>query len=321
MLGFLSFLAFICFIAFIVSIFMLIVCFIKKQKKKPLVILSAVSVIALLGLSVPISDLYEPSESSSKVTGKSIYAEIEQTESPEPIASQTPEISSTDEPSASANTPSSEPTMPEQTVAPETTEKPSNAPPTKEPTASPKSYNNTVAWAKYLKLGISESDMVDIYHTYEKTWKAARIAKKYNITKKQVSSIYSFMLTNYGDVAAASVGRSLPSKYSLEYGKLEEVNSIGSIIVIKAKIESNLTNKLTIEQNYYDVCGLIQDQGLDVYDEVQYWAIADMTNGEEAKVISFDVPKQTINGIVSETVLPNQLEDYLNNLWIHPSLR
>lgn len=111
--------------------------------------------------------------------------------------------------------------------------------------------------------------------------------------------------------------------YTILHGQLESVyvNDADSIAVVKAKIEPNLTNRMTILQNYYNVCDLIKNQGLDSFSEVQYWAVADMTSGDESKVISFDVSKSTIDGIVSGTVLPNELEDYVDNLWILPSLK
>ena len=78
---------------------------------------------------------------------------------------------------------------------------------------------------------------------------------------------------------------------------------------------------MTIEQNYYNVCDLIKNQGLDAYDEVQYWAVADTTSGDEAKVISFTVPKSVIAKIASGNFPDNTLGDYVEDLWIHPSLK
>ena len=53
---------------------------------------------------------------------------------------------------------------------------------------------------------------------------------------------------------------------------------------------------------------------------MQYWAVADMTNGEEAKVISFDLDKNTINNVYDEKIVENQIGNYVNNLFIHASL-
>lgn len=78
MLGFLSFLAFAFFIAFLVSLVLIVVRSVKKQPRKPFVILAAVSVVAVLGLSVPISQMYVPTE---KPAAASETADVEQGES------------------------------------------------------------------------------------------------------------------------------------------------------------------------------------------------------------------------------------------------
>ena len=58
------------------------------------------------------------------------------------------------------------------------------------------------------------------------------------------------------------------------------------------------------------------------YDEIQYWVVADMTDGSEQKVVSFTVPKATIDMVASaERFADNTLGDYVDELWIHQSLR
>lgn len=66
MLGILSFLAFACGISFVVSVVMLVVRSVKRNPRKPFVILAVVSVVAFLGLSVPISQMYVPPEKPSE---------------------------------------------------------------------------------------------------------------------------------------------------------------------------------------------------------------------------------------------------------------
>ena len=82
-----------------------------------------------------------------------------------------------------------------------------------------------------------------------------------------------------------------------------------------------MTNNLTVEQNYFNVGDLIKNHGFNTCEELQYWAVADMTSGEEVKVISFDLDKDTINNLYNEKIFENQLEDYVDNLFIHISLK
>lgn len=91
--------------------------------------------------------------------------------------------------------------------------------------------------------------------------------------------------------------------------------------VIKAKIESSYSNKATIDQNFYNVEDFIKNQNGTKYDEIQYWAVADMSSGEEAKVISFTLDKDIINKIYNTEIPLNQLQDYLSDIWILPSLQ
>ena len=110
----------------------------------------------------------------------------------------------------------------------------------------------------------------------------------------------------------------------LEYGELLELNENeidgAAVAVVKAKIDSQASNKMTIDQNYYTVVDLIQNQGFDKYDEIQYWAVADMTDGSESKVIAFTLDKDLIDRIAAGSFPANTLGDYVTDLWILPSL-
>ena len=65
MLGMLSFLFLLCAAAFVVFTALLIIRSVKKQPKKPFVIMAAASFILAIGLTMPISSLYKPSEKTS----------------------------------------------------------------------------------------------------------------------------------------------------------------------------------------------------------------------------------------------------------------
>lgn len=107
----------------------------------------------------------------------------------------------------------------------------------------------------------------------------------------------------------------------LKYGELLDVNINDKILIIKAKISPSYNNKATIKQNGFNVEDIILNQGGDLFDEIQYWAVADMTNGDESKVISFTLTKDQINAIKNKQLLGNKLVDQANDVWILPSLR
>lgn len=111
---------------------------------------------------------------------------------------------------------------------------------------------------------------------------------------------------------------------SVKFGTLLDVNpdggGEGNTLVIKVKIEPNLTNEMTISQNYHNVIDIVKDQKCDSYDSIDYWAVADMTDGSEGKVISFTLDKSVINGIKEGNIVATTLKDYLTDLWILPSL-
>ncbi|MFR5877061.1 MAG: hypothetical protein ACLUFN_11305 [Eubacterium sp.] len=112
------------------------------------------------------------------------------------------------------------------------------------------------------------------------------------------------------------------SKLQLQFGTLLDftVNN-DNVAVIKAKITPSYNNKATINQNYHSIETLAKEGVLSGYSEVQYWAVADMTNGNEEKVISFTVSSDLVSKLEKEQVAAIQLGDYVEDLWVHPSLR
>ena len=106
-----------------------------------------------------------------------------------------------------------------------------------------------------------------------------------------------------------------------DYGELLDLTETDGVCVLKYKITSSATKKMTVNQNYYTVVNFIKDGGGDQYNEIQYWAVADMQDGSESKVISFTVSKELIEKVKAGTVLPTQMGDYVDELWILSSLR
>lgn len=111
------------------------------------------------------------------------------------------------------------------------------------------------------------------------------------------------------------------NSYSIKHGEFLSANINEDILVIKAKIEPNLNNKLTISQNGFNVEDIIKSQGGDQFNEIQYWAVADMTDGSESKVISFTLNKDLIDSVKSGDTPANQIIDKAADVWILPSLQ
>ena len=107
----------------------------------------------------------------------------------------------------------------------------------------------------------------------------------------------------------------------LKFGELLSVSETDGIVAIKARIEASYSNKATVDQNYFNVCEFIRSTNMEGVESVSYWAVAKMTSWNEEKVIAFDVPRVTIDAILSGSLADNQLGDHVDNLFIHPSLQ
>lgn len=112
-----------------------------------------------------------------------------------------------------------------------------------------------------------------------------------------------------------------PASFSVRHGDLLEAKIVDTSLILKAKIQPSYSNKATIDQNYYNVCDVIRKQGGDAFDEIQYWAVADMADGSEGKVISFTVGSDLISVIAAGPFADNMLGNYLSDLWVLPSLK
>lgn len=131
----------------------------------------------------------------------------------------------------------------------------------------------------------------------------------------------SFVL-NVASLTDADAGPLDTGDLALLHGDLVGVNYGGNgVVVVKGKISALLNNKQTVSQNYFSVCDLIKEHGFDTCQELQYWAVADMSDGSEAKVISFTLDRATIEGVAGGSIVDNQLGDYVTDLYIHPSLQ
>lgn len=125
--------------------------------------------------------------------------------------------------------------------------------------------------------------------------------------------------TERADDSLPSAAKSSGIK-SINHGEMLEFNEYDGGVVIKVKIKQSYSNKTTISQNYFNIDDLIVNQGCSKYDEIQYWAVAQMTDGTDSKVISFTVPKSTITKIKNGDIAANQMGDFVDDLYILPSL-
>ena len=109
----------------------------------------------------------------------------------------------------------------------------------------------------------------------------------------------------------------------LSFGKLLD-HSVSkddpSVAIVKAQIKSQLTRNVMLFQNYRNVENLVQKYGFDKYSEIQYSAVSSTTAGE-MKVISFTVPDKAIKGLANGSITADDLDDYVTDQWLLPTLR
>lgn len=142
----------------------------------------------------------------------------------------------------------------------------------------------------------------------------AEIGNKYDLSAEDTNMIY--ILASLGQLFHYDLD-SVP----IAHGELINATVAGTKLIVKARINPQLTNKQTINQNYYNACGIIRSFGDNHFSELQYWAVSKMKDGSESKVISFTVSKDIIDRISKGDFPDNTLEQYLDDLWILPSLQ
>lgn len=121
------------------------------------------------------------------------------------------------------------------------------------------------------------------------------------------------------DFTEYNIGPVDPQGLRLHFGEVGEINQLGNSVTIQAIIEPNLTNKMTIEQNYTNVEYLVKENGFNTCDSIRYWAIV-KNNSVTIKVIQFDLSKNVIDAIYSEKIFGSQIPDYATDLWINKTL-
>lgn len=176
----------------------------------------------------------------------------------------------------------------------------------------------------YVKCKVCGAESKKIHVTVDGAPAHTEEATATTMTTEETTTTTTTTTTTSVETAKAATSAEDESGYSLKFGELLSTieNNIDgkNVIVVKAKITSSSTNKMTIDQNYHNVEDLIKNQGCDKFDEIQYWAVADMADGSEGKVISFTVDSDLIQEIKSSAVVATQMGDYVSDLYILPSL-
>ena len=292
MVGVFSFLLVASGVALVVALVLLVVRAVRKKPKKSVALMAAACVAVFLVSSVGIGMTYHPTPEQIAERERIAAEKAAAKEAEEAARREAEKAAQTEsqpsEPSASvpASAPSETPAKPE-TSAPAESQKPvQSEPPTENTPSAPSNSGDGDAGSE------PEGDFI----------------------------------LDFNSLTPDDFGTLDTGNLELESGELLEVRYGGDVyagkgvIIVKAKTSPNLTNKLTIRQNYHDVCELITNHGFDSCPEIQYWAVADMTDGEEGKAISFTLDSDTILGVANQTILPINLDDYLQDLWILPSL-
>lgn len=109
--------------------------------------------------------------------------------------------------------------------------------------------------------------------------------------------------------------------FTIKHGEFLSAVVTDDILVVKAKIKPSYNNEATINQNGYNIGDIIKNQGAYTYNEIQYWAVADMEDGSESKVISFTLNEDLIQKIKDNVIVDNKIIDYAQDVWILPSLK
>ena len=121
------------------------------------------------------------------------------------------------------------------------------------------------------------------------------------------------------DFTESHIGSVDPQGLQLRFGEVGEINQLNNSVTIQAIIKPNLTNKMTIGQNYTNVEYLVKENGFNTCDGIRYWAVI-KDNDVTVKVIQFDLSKNVIDMIYSEKIFGSQIADYATDLWIAPTL-
>lgn len=113
-------------------------------------------------------------------------------------------------------------------------------------------------------------------------------------------------------------------EYDSQKGQLVDVqisnNETGNVIVAKYYIASALDNTMMLNMVLFNIFDLVQNEGGSAFDEVQVWAQAPSTSGEDVKFVQFTLSKPVLELIAANGCVPEQLLALSDDLWVIPSM-
>lgn len=170
------------------------------------------------------------------------------------------------------------------------------------------------------------SDLIKNWNSQKDDFKSKYKEQKDKLTKEQADSLAKWKAQYDAEQAKKeqlenNTPKTVTSNYKAKFGQILEANQLNNKLTIKFKISPSATNKLTIDQNGFNVEDLITNQGADKYDSISYWAVADMTDGSESKVIAYTLNKDLIQKIKDKKVFGQQIANIADDVWILPSLK
>ena len=142
--------------------------------------------------------------------------------------------------------------------------------------------------------------------------------------RKKVIAVFAALLITTCILVGCG-GSSKKDEVKLDHGELirvtESKTDEGLRALVEAKIKYSIDNELTIEQNYYNVQYLIQDDGFDKYDAIRYQAVGDMSDGTEQVWVAFNMSKDLISKVKAGKIEGFYIGDNVDDLYINYVLR
>lgn len=166
-------------------------------------------------------------------------------------------------------------------------------------------------------------DVVDgeLKYDVKYTDRVEQLKKDYEIEKSKLDAQTKDSNNQNAEVNTDNIPKTVTSNYTAKFGQVLEANQLNNKLTIKVKIKPSAINKLTIDQNGFNVEDLITSQGADKYDQINYWAVSDMTDGSESKVISYTLNKDLIQKVKNQKAFGQQIVNLADDVWVLPSLK
>lgn len=187
------------------------------------------------------------------------------------------------------------------------------------------------------QLKLRSSLLLSIYQDYENAWNALpddpeereryesetsrQVAHRYGLSSDSTDRIYMYVLQNYDTLAHKDHFET--SDMHLRYNKLVDVivSQDESRILLKARLEPNLTKHLSVQSCFFDAYNAVQQYNLDLFEEVQFEGVSESSNHAEQTLIRFTLPQDILEQITIGGIARNQLSDHVNDVWIGETLR